>query len=134
MTLEQQIKESAQQFADAYNRGDLNTIVELYDQDALILSPGCDIETGLDAIKNCYQEAINLGWKNFRQVSVEIDSNDKLAYHIGQFTIDSPETDGSTQQAKGKYIDVYKLHDDGIWKIHVSAFNYNHPIATQGCE
>ena len=134
MTLEQQIHDSAQQFADAYNRGDLATIVELYDNDALILSPECSIETGTEAVKTCYQEAINLGWKNFKQTTVEIKLADKLAYHVGQYTIDSPEVDGKSEQAKGKYIDVYKLHDDGIWKIHVTAFNYDHPITQQNTQ
>ena len=128
MTLEEQIKESAQLFESAYNQGDLNTIVTLYDDNALMLSPECSIEIGIEAVKNCYGEAIKLGWRNFKQTTVEIKVADSLAYHIGKYTIDSPESSGSVMQAKGKYIDVYMLHNDGTWKIHASAFNYDHPL------
>ena len=128
MTLEEQIKESAQLFESAYNQGDLNTIVALYDDNALMLSPECSIEIGIEAVKSCYEQAITSGWKNFKQTTVEITTADSLAYHIGQYTMDSPEINGNSMQAKGKYIDIYKLHRDGTWKIHVSAFNYDHQI------
>lgn len=39
MAIEQQIKDSDDQFAHAFNRGDLAALVALHTEDALLLSP-----------------------------------------------------------------------------------------------
>ena len=128
MAIEQQIKDSDEQFADAFNRGDLAAIVALHAEDALLLSPDSPMERGSAAVESGFKELLEAGWKNMAFTSVEVGSDGDLAYHVGQFAADVPTSSGESKRITGKYLDVYKPHQDGTWKIQVSSFSFDEPL------
>ena len=127
MSIEQQIKDSDDKFAEAFNRGDLDALVALHADDALLLSPDTPMERGSEAVRSGFEELLDAGWKNISFTSVEIGSQGELAYHVGKFTVDVTAGNGESREIKGKYLDIYKLHSDGAMKIHVTSFNYDEP-------
>lgn len=128
MTIEQQIKNCDDQFADAFNQGDLAGLVALHAQDALLLSPDGPAERGSEAVKSGFKELLDEGWKNISFTSVELGSGGDLAYHVGNFSVDFPTSSGESKRVMGKYVDIYKRHKDGSWKIHVTSFNFDEPL------
>ncbi len=128
MAIEQQIKDFDDQFVDAFNRGDLAALVALYAEDALLLSPDSPAERGSEAVKSGYKELLDAGWKNLSLTSVELGSGGDLAYHVGKFAYDVPTSSGESKQVTGKYVDIFKPHEDGTLKVHVTCFNLDEPL------
>ena len=128
MTVEQQIKNTDDQFADAFNRGDLAAIVALHADDALLLSPDSPAERGSEAVRLGFKELLDAGWKNLSFTSVELGSGGDIAYQVGKFAADAPTSSGGSNRVTGNYVDIYKLHEDGALKIQVTSFNFNEPL------
>lgn len=128
MAIEQQIKDSDKQFADAFNRGDLAALVALHAEDALLLSPDSLPERGSEAVKSGFKQLLDAGRKNMRFTSVELGSGGDFAYHVGQFAGDVPTSRGESKRVTGKYLDIYKPHEDGTVKIQVTSFNFDEPL------
>ena len=128
MAIEQHIKDVDQQFADAFNRGDLRAVVALHAEDALLLGPDSPADRGSEAVESGFKELLDAGWKNIGFTSVEFGSGGDLAYHVGKFAVDVPTSSGGSKQVTGKYLDIYKLYEDGAWKIKVTSFNFDEPL------
>ena len=123
MTIEEAIKNADAQFTEAFNQGDTATLIGLYAEDALLLSPGIPEVRGREAIMAGFQELLDAGWKNIALNTVETGSEGGLGYHVGKFAADVPADDGTSKRETGKYTDIYKRRDDGSWQIHVTMFN-----------
>jgi len=128
MSIEDSIRDTDSQFAEAFNRGDLATVVSLHSTDALLLGPDSPAERGGQAVEEGYKEMLDAGWKNMELGSVQIDSGGDVGYHVGTFAADAPMEGGSAQRVTGKFLDVYKPDAGGTWKIHVTMFNFDAPI------
>ena len=129
MTLEQQIKESDAQFAEAFNRGDLDALKTVHEDNAMLLSPDSPMTVGgSEAVVKAYRELWEGGWRNMSLSSVEIGSNGDLAYHVGRVESDVPTKEGSTKRVAGKYVDIYRRGEDGSWKVHLTIFNMDEPL------
>lgn len=128
-TLEQQIKESDAAFVEAFNRGDIDSLVTLHADNAMLLSPDTPMTVGgSEAVVAGYRELLDAGWTNMSLHSIKIDSDASLAYHVGKVSADVPIQGGAKKRVEGKYVDVYKLHDDGCWKVHLTIFNMDEPL------
>ncbi len=128
MSVEQEIKDGADRFEAAFNRGDAETIAADYAEDALLLPPESPAERGRQAVQSGYAELFKAGWKNVTMGSIEMGSDGDLAYHVGTYAMDVPTNEGTTNRVKGKYLDVYKRQGDGSWKIQVTMFNSDAPV------
>ena len=128
MTIEQQIKDSDDQFAVAFNQGDIAALALFHAEDALLLGPATPVKRGSEAVKSGFMEWLDAGWKNLSLTTIEIDSSGDLAYNVGQFGIDVPTSSGQSKRVTGNYVDIYKRHDDGTLKIHVTCFDYDEPL------
>lgn len=129
MTLEQQIKESDAQFVEAFNRGDLDALETLHEDDAMLLAPDTPTTVGgSEAVVKGYRELWDAGWRNMSLSSVEIGSDGDLAYHVGRVESDAPTKEVSTKRVAGKYVDIYRRADDGSWKVHLTIYNMDEPL------
>ena len=129
MLIEDSIRDTDARFAEAFNRGDLATVVALHSTDALLLGPDSPAERGGQAVEEGYKEMLDAGWKNMEFGSVQIDSGGNVGYHVGTFAADAPTEDGSVQRVTGKFLDIYKPDSDSTWKIHVTMFNFDAPVS-----
>ena len=56
MTLEQQIKEADAQFAETFNRGDIEALVTIHEDDAIMMAPDSPASVGgSEAVVQGYQ-------------------------------------------------------------------------------
>jgi ketosteroid isomerase-like protein len=129
MSIEDSIRDTDTRFTDAFNRGDLATVVALHSTDALLLGPDSPAESGGQAVEAGYKEMLEAGWKNIEFGSVQIGSGGDVGYHVGNFSADAPTEDGSNQRVTGKFLDIYKPDATGAWKIHVTMFNFDAPLS-----
>ena len=128
MTLEQQIRDSDQQFVEVYNSGDLAALQTLHADNAKLLAPDTPTTVGdSDAVVEGFRELYDSGWRNISLDSVEIDSDGDLAYHLGRVGFDVP-ANGDSQRMFGKYVDIYKREDDGSWRIQLTIWNMDEQV------
>ncbi len=129
-SVEQQIKSSDKQFELAFNRGDIEAIVPLYAEDALLMGPDAPPVQGGEAVlagfKQLYQDA---GWRNLRLSSVDMGTSEKFAYHVGKLAVDVPAGGGERRPVTGKFLDIYKPQKDGSWKIQITSFSFDEPLS-----
>ncbi len=124
MSIEQAIKDTDEQFAAAFNRGDLAALAALHTEDVLELPPNASAVNGRQGVESTAKELYDAGWKNMSLSSVQIGSDGDLAYNTGTFSVDTPTGEGVT----GKFVDIYKRQADGSWKIHVTISNSDTPL------
>ena len=129
MTLEQQIKEFDAQFCEAYNRGDLDALETMHEDNAMLLAPDSPASVGgSEAVVQGYREMWDAGWRNISLSSVEIGSDGNLAYHVGKVEFDVPTKEGTTKRVAGKYVDIYRRGEDESWKVHLTCYNLDEPL------
>jgi ketosteroid isomerase-like protein len=129
MSIEESIRDTDARFAEAFNRGDLASVVALHTPDALLLGPDSPPEQGGQAVEAGFKELLDAGWRNMELGSVQIGSGGDLGYHVGTFAADVPTEGGSDQRVTGKFLDIYKPDEAGSWKIHVTMFNFDAPLS-----
>ena len=129
MTLEQQIKEIDAEFCEAFNRGDLDALKTMHEDNAMMMAPDKPTSVGgSEAVVQNYREMWDAGWRNISLSSVEIGSDGNLAYHVGKVEFDVPTKNGSPKRVAGKYVDIYRRGDDESWKVHLTCYNLDEPL------
>lgn len=126
-TVRQAIADTDARFAEAFNRGDMTALVARYAEDALLLPPDSPAERGRQAVESGFKELLDAGWKNLSISSVEVGSDGGLAYNVGKYSADVPTKEGASKRVTGKFVDIYRRHADGSWKMHVTIFNSDEP-------
>ena len=108
-------------FEQAFNSGEGGKLAGLYTNDAVAFPPGSPRVEGREAIGAMWQGAINSGIKDLELEAVEIiPVGEKTAYEVGRVSMSTP-----SGPAEGKYIVVWKLDDDGQWRLHRDIWNMN---------
>lgn len=110
------------QFARAFNTGDIAAVAAHYTEDALVLPPGAEMVMGRNAILTFWKAASEqIGDIKLTAVDVKPLGN-SAAREIGTFSL---RTKGSQpQEVSGKYVVVWeKVGPD--WKLATDIWNTN---------
>ena len=102
------------QFFEAYNRGDLEALVALYEPESIWASPGGDVVRGLDDVQAHLKGALELNRKFSHESQVVLQAGDIALLHC-QSTITQTSADGTTTTTPGKSIEVVRRQPDGTW-------------------
>ena len=129
MTLEQQIQEADAKFCETFNRGDIDALKTIHEDNAIMMAPDTPASAGgSEAVVQGYREMWDAGWRNISLSTVEIGSDGNLAYHVGRAEFDVPTKEGSTKRVTAKYVDIYRCGDDGLWTVHLTCYNLDEPL------
>ena len=100
--------------AKAWSSGDINQVMSIYADDAIVVSGG---------VKMCGKDSITAGWKyvvpfakNFTVYKGLSSVTSDMVYAEGLFTFDWQQ-DNYSAFAKGIFTLVWKKQPDGYWKI-----------------
>lgn len=113
-----------QNFMDAFKRGDAAGIASLYTEDAKLLPPDNQMMSGTEAIQSFWQGAMNMGVKDAKLETVEVEAQGSLASEIGRFALTVQPESGEGTTLRGKYVVVWK-NQGGKWKLYVDIWNTN---------
>lgn len=119
-----EIRSANRNFMDAFGRGDAAGVAALYTPDAKLLPPDSQMMNGTEAIRSFWQGAMNLGIKEAKLETVEVDARDNVAFEIGKYTLTIQPQGGQKVIATGKYVVVWK-NEDGKWKLYADIWNSN---------
>ena len=118
------IKSANQNFMDAFKRGDAAGIAALYTDEAKLLPPDNQMMSGREAIQSFWQSAMNMGIKEAKLETVEVEAEGNLASEVGRFALTVQPESGEATTLTGKYVVVWK-NQGGTWKLHVDIWNTN---------
>jgi len=107
MSLEDKIVAAIETYVASFEKKDLDTIVNLFAEDAWIEDPvGAKRQTGHEALRNFYQVAIDMNGRG------ELESDIRVAGHEAAFAF-SMTVDVGEDKFVTRPIDIMTFNDDG---------------------
>jgi uncharacterized protein (TIGR02246 family) len=101
--------------AAAFERGDADSIADMYTDDAEMFVPGVPVMVGKTAIHETWRSIVGNGGNRVAIDVREVQESGDLAYDTGRFAATAP--DGSLLNT-GKWIVIWKRESSGAWKVH----------------
>lgn len=115
-----EIRNSLTQSARAFSRGDVETMLEAYSPDAVVLPPNSPAVEGLVAIRQLWESLLAAGYRNAEFELDEIEHWGDVALAIGRYKVRIPNKSGATQEDRGKYVGHWRRMPDGHFRVSVS--------------
>ena len=119
------------QFADAMVAGDIETLMSVYADDAILLPPNAPRAEGAPAIRETFTSWFAEGGP---PASMTITSDDvtvaaagDYAHAVGTWTMSGPGPDGSDWSDQGNVLVVWK-NISGDWKVVADIWNSDNPM------
>jgi uncharacterized protein (TIGR02246 family) len=119
------IEAGNRRFMSAVERGDAAALAALYSQQAILLPPHSDFVSGGDAIRQFWQQVLELGIKQVALETLEVQDYGDTAHEVGRYTLRMG--DGQPVDS-GKYLVVWR-REGGTWKLHRDVWNTSRPAA-----
>ena len=118
------IRRQVERAVAALNTGDVETLVNLRTDDAVVLKPGGPPEKGKDEIRTNLKALFSSWGVNESRTIEEIRSAGEWAFVWGFYEVVlTPIGEGEPVQEKGKYIDILRLESDGEWRFARTIWN-----------
>ena len=118
-------KETNTQFIEAVKRKDAAGMAAVYTDDARVLPPNSPMVSGRQAIKDFWQNFLNMGVSAATLATVSLEEKGDTAIEVGAYTLEIKPEGGQTMKDEGKYVVIWKRQADGSWKWDVDIFNSN---------
>ncbi len=125
------INEASSKWTEAFNQGDASGVVALYADDAVILPPNNTMIQGKEGIEKFWNGMMQMGVKDVSLTTVNLDGSGNVVYEIGKYSLSIEAEGQEMMRDSGKYIVVWKRHEDGSWKIHADIWNSSMPVPGQ---
>lgn len=115
---EMAVKEVSKNWLSLDRNNDIDGIMELFDDNAVVYRRNQEPAIGKEAIRQSYMSDKQMNPKvvnDWKTEKVEVSSSGDLAVEYGTFTVTNAGADGQGTD-KGNYITVYRKVDDK-WKV-----------------
>lgn len=119
----EELSQMNRDFAKALNNKDAVAAANLYTVDATLLPPGEAPVSGRAEIQKYWEGALAAGAFDVSVATTSTGSNGDLGYEVGRFQMSIKQPDGTVTVEKGKYIELLKRGEDGIWKSTHGVWN-----------
>lgn len=106
-------------FMAMFGAGDAGGMAQAYTANGILLPPQSDFVTGPDAIQAFWQGAMDMGLKDVKLETAELEILGDTAIEVGKYTLYL--MNGQVADA-GKYVVIWK-NDGGSWKLHRDIWN-----------
>jgi ketosteroid isomerase-like protein len=117
------IRSVDEMFCSSFKRGSAGEIAALYTVDGQVLPPNGEIFEGTNAILDFWQGAFDLGLKELKLESTEIEVHGDTALEVGRYVLFAAR---GAEADRGKYIVIWK-DQAGLWKLHRDIWNSSKP-------
>lgn len=114
-----EIRKMNDRFETLFAQGDASGVASLYTVHGTLLPPGSEAIRGFEGIRNFWQAVMNMGIKQVKLVSVEVEQLTDTTIEQGQYVL-SGENEQTLDQ--GKYMVIWKRHQDQ-WKLDQDMWN-----------
>ena len=116
------IQKNADIFAAAASHGNVDGMLALYADDAILMPPGAPAMRGKDAIRQFWTGFTSLGAIDAKLVTDDVMQSGNLAAETGHFELTITPKSGAPIKDSGKYLVVWR-NSGGEWRIVRDIFN-----------
>jgi len=119
-------------YQKAWNAGNVNDIIALHMQNAVVQQGDTPEREGVDAIRAFYDTTLGTPQRpTLALTRTATTGREDLAVETGTFTLTPPAASGSPAPApmSGKYLVVLRKQADGSWKVRFDAGSMDAPPA-----
>jgi uncharacterized protein (TIGR02246 family) len=106
-------------FEAAFNTGDMDAMLGLYEPEAVFVAPGGEILHGHDEIRGAYGPMFASGANIRIETAGIIEGTGGLVLMHGRWTLSGTQPDGSPLEMKGTSAEVLRRQHDGSWRYAV---------------
>ena len=104
-------------FMEAFNAGDLEGLVSLYEEDAAFVEQGGGIARGRDAIREIMRGFF--AQKLHFSIEATVTQNGDIAHLSSPWTLSGTNPDGQAVSISGHGMEVVRRQADGSWKYMI---------------
>lgn len=112
----EELSQMNRDFAKALNNKDAVAAANLYTEDATLLPQNEAPVTGRANIQKYWEGAVAAGTFDVAVATISTGSSGDLGYEVGRFQLSTKDSTGKVTTEGGKYIELLKRGNDGIWK------------------
>lgn len=123
------IKASSKKWVETYNQNDWKGLSELFTLKATMMPPNSLAIIGRKDIAT-WQEKNESGFRIAFEIQ-EISGSDKIAFVRGRSCVSIPDGKGGVGIDVGKFLEIRKKQENGVWLIHADIFNSDAPLGSE---
>ena len=123
------LRAAADAYHEAAQTGDIDSVVDLYANDGLILPPNAAEEEGLQDARNfatAFTQTPGFGIR-FDNVRVEVAASGDMGYTLADAVINFDGPDGESVEDRVRDFHLWKKQD-GEWKVAIDIWNSELPL------
>ena len=113
----------ANQFSQAYMDGDVDAMMQLYTEDAVLFPGNSEYIRGQEAVREYWTLPEGRTITHHKLNPVEVEVAGDMATDFGHYEIAGKNGDTEWGPSHGKYLVVWKRGDDGMWRMHLDMWN-----------
>ncbi len=121
INISSEIRSQNDKFESTFAKGDAAGMATLYTEDGMLLPTGCDVIVGHKGIQDFWQGAMNMGVKEVKLHTVEVEQYNGTAIELGNYRLNGEDGE---KLDHGKYIVIWKKQN-GSWKLQKDIWNSN---------
>ena len=122
-SLKDTIQARDNEWAAAFNAGNVVALTALYEEDAVLLAPGGPPIHGNAAIGETFSSFFGV-FQNLRAFTDEVrPAGDDYAIEIGHVEFDQADEDGTLFSVTLNYVVNWHKGEDGVWRLAIDIFN-----------
>ena len=114
------IEQAAERWIELYSTGDLERLMTLYTQDAIVALHGRPALRGVEQIRNFFAAVMGRSRVTFEIDIEEIQIHGDTAHLLSKYYLTAePESGGDTYRDAGRSLLIYKRNADNEWKLYL---------------
>ena len=128
--LQSEFQRLAQEFALAFNRGDIEKIGSFYTPDAIVLPPHHEIVQGAVNMPGLMREYQQRGASDLKLEVTRVEQFLDTALEVGRYSMLIRQPDGTSIVDRGKFMALRRRLPNNQWRIYADAWNSDLPLAS----
>jgi uncharacterized protein (TIGR02246 family) len=113
--VESQIRDTAQDFAMAFNTGNFDQAAALFAKDGVLITPRCETAHGQKQVERLLRQLSDAGCRDLRLETTRVEHSGDMAMEVGRFSLTVRRQDGTAFPEQGNYVKVWRRL--GAWLI-----------------
>lgn len=117
----EKIEARNKEWTSAYNRGDIEAVVDIYDEGFIAIPPGAEPITDRAELIALFKKGAAAS-RDLEFVTLSLKVMGGYAYEIGQSKVEVRDADGNWIPKVSDYLVIWKRDTRGVWNYHVDAW------------
>ena len=114
------VEQAAQQWIEFYTAGDLDRLMTLYTEDAIVALHGRPALRGVEQIRNFFAPGMGKSRVTFEIDIEEIQVHGDTAHLLSKYYLTAePKSGGDVYRDAGRSLIIYKRNADNEWKLYL---------------